>query len=371
MITICYYISDYGLGHAARSIAIIRSLIRQSRCRLRLIVCSSRALAFIRASLKDCNEAEIEYHQVSSDLGYLLKEGSIELDLDLMSKRYEAYIASFPGEVEREKAFLLQNKASLVVSDISPIPLLAANQVNIRSVGLSNFTWFTAYKQMLEEGRLAPLYDAYSQMDHFIALPGAEKEPHWGRRDAIRTEFFCRVPDEWEITKLRARINPDRSKCIVFFALGMSVDVHDLSELAMWEDDRCRFIVSSNMAIERENVFRIPGDYTESQNYVAIADVVITKPGWGTVSEAVKLNKPLVLLDRNFFAEDRHTVEALKGRHPYRLIEWEQLKRAMVTEPFLTSIRTHHEAQAQVSVECKQEQDALQVISDYLAALVM
>jgi len=338
MITICYYISDYGYGHAARSIAIIRMLVKKERKRLKLIICASRSLGFLQESLKDCREIDIEYHPTTSDLGYCLKTNSIEPDIELLQARYGEYSAALPKESDKEKFFLLQNKVDLVISDISPIPLLAANLVNIPSIGVSNFTWFTAYKQMLNERLLAPLYEAYSAMDYFVALPGSENEPAWGRRGRLETDFFCRRPNDREILKLRADLNPGGCRLVVFFALGMSVAVGDLQEMSLWNDESCLFIVSGNMKVERANVIRIPEHYTESQNYVAAADIVLTKPGWGTVSEAVMLNKPLILLDRHLFTEDACTIKALNNRHPYGLMDWERLKQAERMKPILASM---------------------------------
>ena len=65
---------------------------------------------------------------------------------------------------------------------------------------------------------------------------------------------------------------------------------------------------------------------------MAASDLVITKPGWGTISEAVGLVKPLVLLDRGVFPEDRSTAAALEGRHPYLHMEWERLKTIRIKE---------------------------------------
>jgi hypothetical protein len=58
------------------------------------------------------------------------------------------------------------------------------------------------------------------------------------------------------------------------------------------------FIVSSNVKVNRDNVFSIPEDETESQAYIAASDLVITKAGWGTVSEAVVYNVLLLILNR-------------------------------------------------------------------------
>jgi hypothetical protein len=126
---------------------------------------------------------------------------------------------------------------------------------------------------------------------------------------------------------------------MVFIAIGMSIQVDDLRQMAMWDDPSCLFIISSNLNIDGDNIIRIPADVTESQNYMAICDIVITKPGWGTVGEAVTLRKPLLLLDRSLFQEDRNTIEALHGLHPYKRITWDQLKNLHMTRAFVDSIQ--------------------------------
>ncbi|MFC5652882.1 glycosyltransferase [Paenibacillus solisilvae] len=334
--TICYYITDYGYGHATRSIAIIRSLFQHSGQSFRIIVCSGKALPFIQESLKEYENA-ISYRAISTDLGYFLQSGSIEPDLERLKYEFALYMEEWPGIIDREINFLLQEKVDLVVSDISPIPFAAADKLNMVSVGISNFTWYTAYEQMMDEQSLAFLYQAYSHMDYFLSLPGAD-EPDWGRLGHIQTNFFSRAASQQEVSKIKARLNPDGSKLIVYFALGMNISVNDLEEMSMWADDSCQFIVSSNMSLERSNVCVIPSEDTESQNYLAAADLVISKPGWGTVSEAVCFNKPLLLVDRKSFTEDQNTVKALTGRHSYQKMEWEMLKRTAVTRELVAAI---------------------------------
>lgn len=341
MNTICYYVSDYGYGHATRSIALIRRLCSIAERRFRLIVCSGRALPFLKQSLADCGgqAVQLEFREAATDIGYCLREGSIEPDSDRLLSLYRSYMAEFPALVERERSFLREQRAGLVISDISPVPLKAASLAKIPSVGLSNFTWYTAYQEMLEESWLQPLYDAYCHMDYFISLPGAN-EPPWGRHGYLSAGFYCRAPQRREIAKMRQRYYAELNQLTVFFALGMDVSAGDLMDMELWRGDAaCRVIVSSNMRIQGDGIIRIPPLYTESQNYLSLADIVITKPGWGTVSEAVCGNKPLLLLERNSFVEDRNMEAALAaGRHPHRMIDWEQLKRTAVTSELVNAI---------------------------------
>ncbi|GFN29854.1 glycosyltransferase [Paenibacillus xylaniclasticus] len=324
MHTVAYYVSDYGYGHAARSIAVIRAWLQSAATPYRIVVCSSeRILSFMRSSLQEHSES-VCYRRCASELGYVLHAGSIEPDFAAFRKKYKAYVQALPMEVRREADFLHNSQVELVVSDISPIALLAAQQAQIRSAGVSNFTWYTAYRSMLDRLSLQPLNEAYAAMDYYIRLAGA-KEPDWGRLGSMESGFYCRKPDWNEVSAIRETINPGGKKMLVYFAIGMSIDVHQLGQMKLWENEAYHFIVSSNMKVSHKNVTAIPASYTESQNYVAASELVITKPGWSTVSEAVVLHKPLVLVQRGAMREDSNTIRALQNNHPFHLIDWEQL----------------------------------------------
>jgi len=323
--TIAYYISDYGFGHAARSIAVIRALLQRSRILDRLIVCSSeRILSFVQASIGE-QQADVFYRECASDLGYVLKPETIEPDIEIFKRKYNHYIQSMPMEVGREADFLRTEQVGLVIADISPIAINAAHEAGAASVGVSNFTWYTAYQAMLDESLLAPLYEAYARMDYYIGLQGVD-EPDWGVHGSMQAGFFSREVDWSEANAIRKAINPDNNKTIVYCGIGMSIFLHDLMSWKLWDDPSLQFIVSSNMKVQRPNVIAIPSSYTESQNYVAASDIVISKPGWSTVSEAVVLNKPLILLTRHTMKEDENTIRSLPEQLPLYMADWEQLR---------------------------------------------
>ncbi|WP_322907581.1 hypothetical protein [Paenibacillus campi] len=321
---IAYYVSDYGYGHAARSIAVIRKLLADSPVPLHLVINCGKALGFLYESLQPFQGGhQLEFRTIRSDTGYVLQPNSIAADVEGLQKQYRHDMSLFDEQVTRECDFLQRCRVQLVITDISPVPIVAAARAGIESLGISNFTWYTAYRDMLEPDELNVLRAAYAQMDHFIGLAGCA-EPAWGCKDRIQTGFFCRQPDEQEVKRIRRKLASD-GRQIVFFALGMSIEVEQLESLPIWDSENVSFIVSSNMTIERDHIYRIPPDYSESQNYVAAADLVITKPGWGTIGEAIVLNKPLLLLNRSQFYEDRHTLDAIPAHHPVQLLSWEQI----------------------------------------------
>jgi len=77
----------------------------------------------------------------------------------------------------------------------------------------------------------------------------------------------------------------------------MKIEGIEVESLPLGESDNCVFIVSSNVKVERDNVFSVLIEETESQAYIAASDLVITKAGWGTISEAVVYNVPLLIFD--------------------------------------------------------------------------
>ncbi|GGL56208.1 glycosyltransferase [Sporolactobacillus putidus] len=323
--TICYYVSDYGFGHAARSIAVIRFLCRV-RKDIRVIICTSFAYSFMNASLKQLIvQRQVSMRQVRNDMGYILKRDSLIPDNELLRKEYDAFVHRMSESVEEEIEFLRNCKADLVIGDIPPIPFKAAHLLSIHSIGISNFTWYTAYRDALSEKELQPLFDCYTQMDDFFALPGSQERP-WGQKRNRAFGFFSRCTETEDVRSIQTRVNPEGSKKIIFFGLGMKIETEDLTAYPLWKSKNCVFIVSNHTHVEGDNIYKIPSGYNETQNFIAASDVVISKPGWGTIAEAVCTNKPLVLVARENVTEDRNTINYLQRHNGCELVKWESLK---------------------------------------------
>ncbi|WHY71984.1 glycosyltransferase [Fictibacillus enclensis] len=307
MKTIAYYISEYGFGHATRSIALMREMLRTDK-ELRIIVCTSFSLEFIRDSLVEFGN-RVVYHKGVTDIGYILQKGSLQLDKDALNTACQNYLFKSDDLVKQEIEYLSSFNVDCILSDIVPIVFEIGDGMNIPTVGISNFTWWSAY-----EGVIDPLLNnefkaMYEKMDHFIQLAGCN-EPAFGRKSNEQFGFFCRESDDREVQRLRDQLNPSGNKRIVFIPIGMKIELN-MAEWPLWNNEDCVFVVSSHMDIQHPNVVKVPADYTEVQNYVAAADLVISKAGWGTVSEAVVHQKPLLIIEREEMNEDRNTIKYL------------------------------------------------------------
>ncbi|MGG4548007.1 hypothetical protein ABER02_09445 [Rossellomorea marisflavi] len=161
-------ISDYGFGHATRSAAINKELLNNGD-EIRIEIITSFSLSFLREVLID---SRVTFREASTDIGYVLQKNSLEPDIQCLNEKFDRYMGEWESRIHTELTYLAQNKIDLVLSDIYPAPFPAAKKLGIPTIGLSNFTWYTAYKELLEEHKLAKLKSAYNEMTYFLALAG-------------------------------------------------------------------------------------------------------------------------------------------------------------------------------------------------------
>jgi len=333
--TIAYYISDYGYGHATRSTAIIRELLKQNE-NVKIIICHSFALGFLQESFR--HEHSVTFREAATDVGYVLKENSLEPDAKLLNNNVSSYVSEFSLKLTQETHFMKEENVSLVISDISPLGIASAAALNVPSLGLSNFTWYTAYEGLIEERLLTFLHEQYNQMTYHFSL-ACSNEPHRGIEENQSFGFYSRELDDYEVERIRKEIDPTGKSQIIYFGLGMKVDIGTLSELPIWQSPNCKFIVSSNVNVDHPNVYRIPKNAVETQHYVAAADLVLTKAGWATISEAVCAGVPLLITNRSSMKEDRHTIDYLVHHQLCDLIEWKELENLVVTPSLIETCR--------------------------------
>ncbi|SLL17967.1 Uncharacterised protein [Mycobacteroides abscessus subsp. abscessus] len=319
MKTIAYYISDYGFGHAARSIAIIRELLERDPS-YRIIICHSFAMEFLRNSLPN---DQVSFRTIATDVGYYLKEGSIEPDKERLVIEFDRFVKDWERKIQTEVHFFQEEEVDFVISDISPLPFEAAVREKIPMIGISNFTWYTAYENLMDQKRLEIWKNSYAKMSYFFLLAG-NQENNWPCEKRL-FPFFARKIQEERVECVLDRVNPTRKKTVIFFGLGMKIDGIEVESLPLWESDNCVFIVSSNVKVDRDNVFSIPKEETESQAYIAASDLVISKAGWGTVSEAVVYNVPLLILNREGMKEDLNTINYIRKYGLGKTIDWKEM----------------------------------------------
>lgn len=317
---IAYYISDYGYGHATRSIAIIRELLKKNQ-KLNITICHSFAQDFLKNSLED---NRVFFRNFSTDVGYIVNPNTLELDYLKIQEMYDEYLFHREEKIRNEIKFLMEENISYVISDIYPNAIEAAHDLNIPSIGISNFLWSDVYRNIVDDLKLEVMENAYAKMTHYLCLEGQINSNEATKKYG----FFCREINESEVKKIKSELHISSTDTVIFYGLGMKIDhSHQLiNDFPLWSTENCKFIVSAHVDVDHPNVYKIPSTYTETQNYIAASDFTITKPGWSTVSEALMGDSNLLILNRDSFVEDQNTINTLSIKKKCRLLSLEELK---------------------------------------------
>ena len=114
---------------------------------------------------------------------------------------------------------------------------------------------------------------------------------------------------EFDLIKVD-KIKRSFNKPIVYISVGRSIDLKEEMDVSNLDYD---FIVTKGVNLKGNNVYYLGKETSNTQDYIIASDYIITKAGWGTISEALLAKKKIVVLERNNVSEDRNTISRLKN----------------------------------------------------------
>ena len=214
---------------------------------------------------------------------------------------------TWPAEIEKWD-HLKGLDISVIVGDVKT-RISACEQAGVPLLYVGNFTWTELYREFLPEHIWKAYAAEYRKIRHgmLYALHNPEMLEFLPRAELSETSLVARPFHPDEIRAIRARYTCP----IVFVALGMSAQ---FTQPVSVEGVEAHFYVTEGVPLTGSNVTVIPYSTLHTQDYVAAADYVITKAGWGTVAECLLAQKPMALFARDSVLEDRTTIRKLEQK---------------------------------------------------------
>ncbi|MFN7977658.1 MAG: hypothetical protein U0P30_05940 [Vicinamibacterales bacterium] len=304
-----YYISGHGFGHASRSIEVISALLDRAPD-LRIIVRSAAPRWLFDLTVR----GPFTFAPLDTDPGVVQKD-SLSLDAAETIRRADAYVRDLPRLAAEQAAFLREHDAAFVMADIPPLALDAARLAGVPSMALGNFTWDWIFRdypggaaaadalgEVYRRGRRAfrlPLHGGFETIPEVIDLPLIARHARHTPAD----------------TRQRLGLPEGRLALVSFGGYGVSgIDLDALSRTEGWT-----LLVSASVPFGPDRVplaqvatrgalhpLDEPAMYAMGLRYedvVAAVDVVVTKPGYGIISECVANDTALLYTDRGHFIE--------------------------------------------------------------------
>jgi L-arabinokinase len=285
-VVVVFYISGHGLGHASRDLELIAALTRAASD-VRVVVRTSAPRWMFE------KHEEIEFHGVEVDTG-IAQIDSLLIDDAATARRAADFYREFDRRADEEAAAIEAAGAQLVVGDIPPLAFAAAARAGVPSIALGNFTWDWIYAgypdfESAAPGVIETIQSAYGAAGRALRLPmHGGFEPMAGVTDDIPLIARRSNRDPGEIRR-RLGLTGDRPIVLASFG-GYGVE---LPFAAIGDAERLAIVV----------VERHPPAGVTYPDLVAAADVVVSKPGYGIISECVANRTALVYTSRGRFRE--------------------------------------------------------------------
>jgi UDP:flavonoid glycosyltransferase YjiC (YdhE family) len=288
VVVVVFYISGHGFGHASRQIELIREICTR-RPDVRVVVRTSVP----RWLFAPVANATVEVHPLETDTG-VVQFDSLSLDEEQTARNAARFFADFDRRVAVEAEFIRGIRANLVVGDIPPLACAAAARAGVPGLAIANFTWDWIYGIYPAFDRIAPdvittIRHAYASTTRALRLPlhgGFEPMTAVVRDIPFIARRSTRDPVD---TRRQLGIGGDRPIVLTSFgAYGADLPLDALRG-------------SGQLTIIE--VPREPPAGLLYQDLVAAADIVISKPGYGIVSECIANGTALLYTSRGRFRE--------------------------------------------------------------------
>ena len=305
--TIWCAISGHGFGHAAQVVPILNELGRRVP-RLTALLRTTVPASFF----KDRLHIPWSLQPVMQDVG-CVQLGPLEIDVAATWEAHEQFHAAWDSRLEAEISKMRAVRPAVILADTPYLAVSAGAEAGIPTIVTANFTWHEVLAALEQttvhhQPLLQSIRNAYGKAD--TALRIAPGLPLTGMQKVVDIGPIAEpAPSERE--NLRSRLGMKASERLVLVGFG-GIPLGALPWDQMEHMGGYRFLVDGLLPPDSSRIHSLSTLPYSFKTALASVDVVMTKPGYGTILEAVALRLPVVYVRRYNFADEAPLVEFLQ-----------------------------------------------------------
>ncbi len=324
-----FAITSHGFGHAVRASSVAAAI--QQLCPEILLILVTTVPRWL---LETYIPGDFIHRPRAFDVG-VIQSDSLTMDkeatLDKLREIRSAQRSIIAGEVN----FIRTNRVGLILADIPPLAAPIAKAAGIPCRMMSNFGWDFIYRDW--GGEFVEIADwiseCYGKCDRLFRLPLNEPmsafptvtdvgltggTPRYSP-DQLRGKFGLSAPSE-------------KTVLLTFGGLGLEqIPYNSLSQFPNWQ-----FITFDEKAPDLPNLEKVSGKEYRPVEFMPLCGRVISKPGYSTFAEAIRIGTPIVSLTREGFAESPLLLEGIQNYAYHQILtpadffqsNWEFLSRS-------------------------------------------
>ncbi len=299
-------ISAHGFGHFSQTAPII-NLLGKNNPDLIITLRTTLPTDFVRTRI----HTPLTIIAESLDFGMQMNS-AINTDVAASEKAYAELHKDWRGHLTAQKKRLKNLKPDLVFANIPYLSLAAATQLNINTVALCSLNWAHIYQGYFHttdnhQHIYREMLDAYNNANIYLRPTPSMEMPE-----------LKNIKNISSIVKLgknkRAEINATGklrdNETLVLLALG---GIKTSIPIETWPQiPGIRWLTTWDHAIKRDDIVPHKNFNMRFTDILCSSDVIVTKPGYGVITEAVCNQKPVLYIRRHDWPEENNIVDWLQ-----------------------------------------------------------
>lgn len=320
-------ITSHGFGHAVRAASVAAAA--QALLPELLPIFVTKVPQWL---VKSYVSGDFLQRDRALDVG-VVQSDSIQMDLEATQHELEKLRDNEDQIIQEEADFITNQGASLVIADIPALAGKIAKQAGVPCWSISNFGWDFIYRDW--GGKFTELADwmseGYASSDRTFRLPMFE--PMDAFPNITDVGLTGGIP-QWSAQEIRQQFNlsnpQEKTALLSFGGLGLhKIPYQNLQYFTDWQ-----FITFDQQAPDCDNLLKISDHNYRPLDLMPISGRVISKPGYSTFSEALRVGVPIVSLRRERFAESPLLLKGIENYSYHQILspttffegDWEFLK---------------------------------------------
>ena len=300
-------LSAHGLGQLAQLAPILEALV----ARLPSAIFTLRS-ALPEAKIRARVRVPFAYLAGASDFGFVMHD-ALRIDFAATACAYRAQHQNWARRVADEAEFLARLKPDLVVSCVAYLPLAGAAQAKIPSFALGSLNWADLFAHFFGGQTWAKpieleMHRAYAEAEAFLRLTPGMAMPHFSHSRAIAPVAALGQNRRAELLRKTASGVDTKFILLAFGGFDKALPSENWPQLPS-----VHWLFTDTSMPVRDDMSRMcfDRDGFSFSDLLCSADAVLTKPGYGTFTEAACNGTAVLYLRRDNWPEQECLIDWL------------------------------------------------------------
>jgi hypothetical protein len=253
-----------------------------------------------------------ELSPVQQDIG-CIQDGPLKIDIDATWAAHQRFHKTWEARLSNEVAAMQATSPVLIIADTPYLAIEAGSRAQIPTVALASFTWDlvlneychasdNAHQQLIQCIR-----ESYAKADMALRITPAPKIDAFRNISDIGPIASPASPERDRLASALVLRPDERTVLVGFGGIPLtSIPLEQIEQLRQY-----RFLFDGPVPPGYSRIHSTTALPFSFKTLLASVDVIMTKPGYSTIVEAVALQQPVVYVRRYNFADEPPLVDYL------------------------------------------------------------